>query len=73
VSTSPTSGGRISRTDIEAKFREVQTELTAGAENAKSKLVVVGGGLMVLLLLLSFLLGRRGGKKRSTIVEIRRL
>ncbi len=66
-------GAKLSRADIEAKFREVQAELSAGAENAKSKVLVAGGILAVVLLLLAFLAGRRGGKKKSTIVEIRRL
>lgn len=73
MSAAPSSGGKVSRADLESKFREVQTELTSGAENAKSKVMVAGGVLFVVLLLLSFLLGRRGGKKKSTIVEIRRL
>lgn len=73
MSAAPKQGGRVSRSDLEAKFREVQTELASGAENAKNKVVVVGGVLMVVLMVLAFLLGRRGGKKKSTIVEIRRL
>lgn len=67
------SAAKLSRADLEAKFREVQTELNAGAENAKSKVMMAGGVAFVLLLLIAFLLGRRGGKKKSTIVEIRRL
>lgn len=67
------SDAKITRGDIEAKFREVQAELTSTAERAKGKLSVLAGGGGVLLLLLIFLLGRRSGKKRSTVVEIRRL
>ncbi|MFN0029319.1 MAG: hypothetical protein ACKV2O_19360 [Acidimicrobiales bacterium] len=73
MSVESTTGRRLSRADLEAKFREVQTEMSAGAEKAKGKAVVVGGGLLLLLLLVAFLAGRRGGKKKSTIVEIRRL
>jgi hypothetical protein len=71
--TAARPGAKLTRADIESKFREVQTELTAGAENAKSKVLVAGGVLFVVLLLIAFLLGRRGGKKKSTVVEIRRL
>ena len=67
------SDSKISRADIEAKFREVQTELTSTAERAKGKVVLLGGVGALVLLLLMFVLGRRAGKKRSTIVEIRRL
>ncbi len=73
MTTAPKSTGKVTRADIEAKFREVQTGLTTGAEGAKSKLLVLGGGALLALVIVSFLLGRRGGKKRSTIVEIRRL
>lgn len=67
------SGRKVSRADIEAKFREVQGELTAGAEKAKGGLAVAGAVGAVVLLLVVFLMGRRAGKKKSTIVEIRRL
>ena len=73
MNAAPKTGVKLTRADIESKFREVQTELNASAENAKSKVMVAGGVLFIVLLLLAFLLGRRGGKKKSTIVEIRRL
>ncbi|MEZ5233960.1 MAG: hypothetical protein AB7W59_11410 [Acidimicrobiia bacterium] len=73
MSASPSGSGRVTRADLESKFREVQTELTSGAEKARNKVVVAGGVLVVVLLILAFLMGRRGGKKKSTIVEIRRL
>ena len=67
------SDAKITKADIEAKFREVQQELTSTAERAKGKVYLVAGAGGVLFLLLVFLLGRRSGKKRSTVVEIRRL
>ena len=63
----------ISKDDIEAKFREIKTEVDAVTSQAKSKAVpaaAVGG---ILLLLLMYLLGRRIGSKRSAVVEIRRI
>ncbi len=67
------SEGKITRADLEAKFREVQTELSSTAEKAKSKVLIAGAGLALLVVLLAFVFGRRSGKKRSTVVEIRRL
>lgn len=67
------SGPKVSRADIEAKFREVQGELTAGAEKAKSGVLAAAAVGGVVLLMAVFLMGRRAGKKKSTIVEIRRL
>ncbi len=70
---STSSAGKISRTDLESKFREVQTELTSKAEAARGQMVAVVGVVAFVVLLLTYLLGRKGGKKKSTIVEIRRL
>jgi hypothetical protein len=67
------TGSRVTRGDIEGKFRELQGDISSAAEGARSKLVVAGGAAAVLLLLIVFMLGRRGGKKKSTVVEIRRL
>lgn len=63
----------ISRDDIEQKFRQIKTEVDSVTDNAKSKAVpavAIGG---ILFLLLMYLLGRRVGKKRSAVVEIRRI
>ena len=65
--------GKLTRNDIEAKFRELQHDLTTAAEGARSKVVVVGGVAVVVVLAAVYLLGRRAGRKRSTVVEIRRL
>jgi hypothetical protein len=67
------SESKITRADLEAKFREVQTELNSTAERAKGKVMYAAVGGALLLVLLTYLLGRRSGKKRSTVVEIRRL
>lgn len=64
---------RISREDIEAKFRDLKDTVDGKTVEAKAKAVpaaVVGGILLVILI---YLIGRRAGAKRSTIVEIRRI
>ena len=63
----------MTRADIEAKFRELQGDLTSAAEGAKSKAIWPAGVLAVIVLLVVFLAGRRAGQKKSTVVEIRRL
>ena len=63
----------VTRSDIEAKLAEIRgiaddtTEVAEGA--AKTGLVVAGVGVV----LVAFLLGRRRGRKKSTIVEVRRI
>jgi len=64
---------RVTRDDLEAKFRELQDDVQRGFDDKKQPLItgaVIGG---VLLLLIVFLLGKRSGKKKTTLVEIRRV
>ena len=66
-------GSKVTRADIEDKFRELQGDLTSAAEGVKGKAMLAGGVLAVIVLLVVFLAGRRAGQKKSTVVEIRRL
>ncbi len=64
---------RISRDDLERSLRGVQQSVTGEVEERKQQVLsvlAVGGAV---LLVVFFLLGRRSGRKRSTLVEIRRL
>lgn len=63
----------ISKDDLEAKFRQIKTEVDEVTGSAKGKAIpaAVGGGL--LLILLMFLMGKRIGKKKSAVVQIRRI
>ena len=65
--------GTVTRGDIEAKLREIRgltdTTTEVAQEAAKPVLVILGVGVVVV----AFLLGRRRGRKRSTIVEVRRI
>jgi hypothetical protein len=68
-----TSRDRITRTDLENKFRELEGGAREQVESARSTVVTAGVVAALILLLLAYLLGTRKGKKRSTIVEIRRV
>lgn len=63
----------IHRDDLEAKFRELQGDVKETADEAKSYALVAITVVAVGILAVSFVLGRRRGRKRSTIVEIRRV
>lgn len=67
------SDAKVTRSDIEEKFRELQTEMTVAADSAKGKVTAAAVAGAVLLLVLVYLFGRKAGKRRSTVVEIRRL
>ena len=67
------SSDRITRDDLENKFRELEGEAREQVESARSTAITAGVIALVVLLLLAFLLGRRKGRHRSTVVEIRRV
>ena len=63
----------ISRSDLEAKMRELQGEVETTATSAKQYALVVGAVAVVAVVSVAFLLGRRRGKKKTTVVEVRRI
>jgi len=73
--TSTTDNGQrlVTRADIESKLREIRgvTDDTTEVAQEAAKPVLVALGVAVVIG--AFLLGRRRGRKRSTIVEIRRI
>ncbi len=69
ASTAP----RITRDDIEAKFRTIHDGVNNTKNEVKKGPIVAGGvATLLLVLLIVFLMGKRKGSIRSTIVEIRR-
>ncbi len=63
----------VTRDDIEAKLRQIKGEVDATTESAKPYLMIAGAAGLVLLVGAAYLLGRRKGKKKTTVVEIRRV
>ena len=64
---------RITRDQIEAKFRELTGGVTDEVESTRSQVVTVGLAAVVLLVAAVFLIGRRSGRRKSTVVEVRRI
>jgi hypothetical protein len=54
-------------------MRELQGEVDNTATSAKEYAMVAGAVAVVVVVSVAFLLGRRRGKKKSTVVEVRRL
>jgi hypothetical protein len=73
MSKTPPAAANISRDDLERKLRAFQGDIKGKVDDQKSNLMAAGAGVGALMLILFFLLGRRSGKKKSTVVEIRRL
>ena len=65
--------GQITRDDLEAKLREVYSGASEQVASTKNTALTIAAVIGILLLALTFLLGVRGGKKKTTIVEIRRV
>jgi hypothetical protein len=63
----------IRRADIEAKIRELQGDVEDTAHAATNTLITVGAVVAVGVVAVAFLLGKRRGRRRSTIVEVRRI
>lgn len=70
--TTPTTT-RIDRDDIEAKFREIQGEVEATEQQARSYAGIAIAVTVVAVVAVAFVLGRRRGRRGRTIVEVRRL
>ena len=68
-----TRNGRITRADIEAKLRQMRGEVDKTAEAAKVPIMAIAGGVAAAVVVVAFLLGKRRGRRRSTVVEIRRV
>ncbi|CAN5661404.1 hypothetical protein BH20ACT2_BH20ACT2_21090 [soil metagenome] len=64
---------KISRDDIEAKFRELRGEVDQAAQSAKTPLIAAAAVAAVVLVGLAFVLGRRRGRRTTTLVEVRRV
>jgi hypothetical protein len=67
------SGGRIDRDDIEAKLREIRGEVDAVGESSRTVALAAGAAVAVTVIALVYVLGKRKGKKKTTVVEVRRV
>ena len=65
--------GRITRADIEGKLRDMRGEVQETAEAAKAPIMAIAAGVAAVIVIGAFLLGKRRGRRKSTVVEIRRV
>jgi hypothetical protein len=63
---------RITRDDLESRFRQLQEDVQGRVNDTKSTFLTIGVVGGVVLLLIFFFLGSRRGKRKTTLVEIRR-
>jgi hypothetical protein len=65
--------GPITEDDLRAKLSSLQGQLQGTVEDQKSTIATALAGAGIVLLVVFFLLGKRAGRKKTTIVEIRRV
>jgi len=63
---------KITRDDIEAKFRTLTGDVDDMAEDAKSTAISVGAVVAAAVIIGVFLFGRSRGRKKTTLIEVRR-
>jgi hypothetical protein len=65
--------GRITRSDIESKLRQLQGDVETGVESGREvgKIAAIAGAVLGVFVI--YFLGRRHGRKKRTIVEIKRV
>ena len=68
-----TTNGKISPDDLQNKLQAFQDGVQGKVDDKKNTLVAIGGGALVVLIIIFFLLGKRSGKKKTTLVEIKRI
>lgn len=77
MATTPSAGMSSSRSvtpdDLRAKFRELQGDVVSTTDSARDLAATVGTAVAVAVLLGVFALGMRRGRKRTAVVEIRRI
>jgi tRNA A22 N-methylase len=68
-----TTHRKVTPEDLRTNFQALQDGLKGKVDDQKSTLTTVAGLGGLLLVVIVFLLGRKSGKKKTTLVEIRRV
>lgn len=63
---------RITRDELEQKFRTLQTDIQGRAEDKKQSAIAVVSAVAGAVVLLAYVFGRRSGRKSGSRVEFRR-
>lgn len=72
--TEATAGkDKITRDDIESKLRSIRGEVEDVGNASKGYVVAAGALVLTAVVAGAYLLGRRKGKRRTTVVEVRRV
>jgi hypothetical protein len=64
---------KITRDDIEAKFRELRGDVDERVDEVKMPAAAVAAAIVVVSIVAAYWFGKRRGKKRQMVLEIRRI
>jgi len=70
--TSP-ARDRITRDDLESKFRELAGDVDETTATVKSYALAAAAVVVVGIVAIAFMAGRRKGRAKTTVVEIKRI
>ncbi len=73
ASDQPEIPEKITPEDLKNKLQAFQGDVQGKVDDKKTSIAAVAGGAAAVLMIIMFLLGKRSGKKKSAIVEIRRV
>jgi hypothetical protein len=68
-----TSSGRITVDQIESKLRDITSPVEERVDQARSMAPVIAVAVGAAIVLAAYVLGRRRGKRRTPVIEIRRI
>lgn len=68
-----TDGRPITRADLEAAFQRMTGEGEKAVQKAVPTAVAVAGAALLAVVTIVYLAGKRRGRKKSSVIEIRRL
>lgn len=71
--TVQTNGRRITRADLETAFQKVVGEGGKKVERSVPAAIVAAGAVALAVVAAAYLAGKRRGRRKSSVVEIRRL
>ena len=63
---------RISRDDLESKFRALQADIQGRAADKKQSVMAIGAAAASVIVLFAYFFGRRSGRRRSSRIEFKR-
>lgn len=63
---------KITRDELESKFRALQADIQGRAADKKQSLIAIGSAVATVVVLAAYLMGRRSGRRRASRLNIRR-